>query len=112
MILFVFFKGFELLTEHEVFDAFVELFGIQLTKASSEVAFRKLWINLNWLVEIVDGQLVIAHILVHNSSSNENCFIVRNLFQYLTKALECFLELIRFVVHQSQMESATDEVFL
>ena len=101
MILFVFFKGFKLLTEHEVFDAFVKLFGVQLTEASSEVAFRELWVNLNRLVEIVDGQLVIAHILVHNSSRNENCFIVRNLFQNLAKALECFLELIRFVVHQS-----------
>ena len=101
MILFVFFKWFELLTEHEVFDAFMELFGIQLTEASSEVTFRELWVNLNWLVEIFDGQLVIAHILVNNSSSDENCFIVRNLFQNLAKALECFLELIRFVVHQS-----------
>jgi len=47
MILFVFFKGFESLTELEVFDAFMELFGIQLAETSSEIAFRKLRVNIN-----------------------------------------------------------------
>ena len=112
MILFVLFKRFKLLTAHEVFDTFMELFGVQLTKSSTEVTFRKLWVNLNGPVEIVDGKLVVAHILVDYSSSDENCFVVWNLFQDLAEALESFLELVCFVVHQSQMESATDEVFL
>ena len=90
----------------------MELFGVQLTKSSTEVTFRKLWVNLNGPVEIVDGKLVVAHILVNDSSSDENCFVVWNLFQDLAEALECFLELICFVVHQAQMESATNEVFL
>ena len=80
MILFVLFKRFKLLTAHEVLDAFMELFGVQLTKSSAEVAFRKLWVNLNGPVEIVYGKLVVAHILVDHSSSDENCFVVWNLF--------------------------------
>ena len=112
MILFVFFKRFKSLTELEVFDAFMELFGIQLTETSSEIAFRKLRVDINWLVEIVNSQLMIAHVLINNSSSDKNCFIVWNLLQNLTKALERLLELISFMIHQSQMESTTDEVFL
>ena len=112
VILFIFFKGFKSLTELEVFDAFMELFGIQLTETSSEIAFRKLRVDINWLVEIVNSQLMIAHVLINNSSSDKNCFIVWNLLQNLTKALERLLELISFMIHQSQMESTTDEVFL
>jgi hypothetical protein len=55
MILFVFFKGFKSLTELEVLNAFMELFGIQLTETSSEIAFRKLRVNINRLVEIVNS---------------------------------------------------------
>jgi hypothetical protein len=47
VILFIFFKGFKSLTELEVFDAFMELFGIQLTETSSEIAFRKLRVDIN-----------------------------------------------------------------
>jgi hypothetical protein len=112
MILLVLFKRFKLLTKHEVFDAFMELFGIQFTKSSSEVSFRKLWVKFNRLVEIVDGELMVTHVLIDHSSSDENCFVVWNLFQNFTEALKCFLELICFVIHQSKMETTTDEVFL
>jgi type II restriction/modification system DNA methylase subunit YeeA len=55
MVLFILIKRFISLTEHEVFDSFMKLFGVKLAESSSEIAFWELWINLNWFVEIVNG---------------------------------------------------------
>ena len=90
----------------------MELLGIQFAKSSSEITLTELWINLNRLIEIADSQLMVAHVLINNSSRNENSFIVWNLFQNFGEALQGLLELICFVIHQTKMEATTYEVLL
>jgi len=55
---------------------------------------------------------MVTHVLVHHTSGDVNSLVIWDLDQYFTEALKSFLELIRFVEHQSQMEPAAHEVLL
>lgn len=109
---FFLFWGFILCTEVEIFDGFMVLFGVKFTEPSSKVAFRKFRIDFYWFVKISNCKLMVSHILVYSSTGNENSFIIRNFEQHSTMALESFLELIGFMIHETKMESATHKILL
>jgi hypothetical protein len=55
---------------------------------------------------------VVSHILIHYSSGNEHGFVVWDFLEDFAEAFEGLLELVGFVIHQSQMKTATNKVFL
>jgi hypothetical protein len=53
---------------------------------------------------------VIAHVLVDQASRYEHSLVLRQLLEDITETLQGLVELVGPVVHETQVESAADEV--
>lgn len=55
---------------------------------------------------------MVSHILVNNASRNINRFIIIDSQKHLWKTFERILKFIETVVHETKMESTTDEMLV
>ena len=94
----------------EVFYGFLVPSGLELGDSSPVVGIRELSVDFDGLVEVVDSELMIAHVLVDESSRNVHGFIFRQLLQHVTVALQCLMELVGSMVHLPEMEPAGYEI--
>jgi hypothetical protein len=68
--------------------------------------------KLNSIREILYRELMIAHILINDPSSDIDGFIIINFLCNFAKALQCFLEFINSMIHQTEVEPAADKILL
>jgi len=79
--------GVKFLRSLEVLYRFEVPARFQLRNTSAEEGLGIGWVNLDSLIEIVDGKLVISHVLVDLTSSDEKGLVLsRGLVKDLTKA--------------------------
>ena len=71
-----------------------------------------LLVDLDAGIEVIDRQLVVAHVVVDNTSSDKDRTVVLDLAQDLREALESVLELTNPMVHQAQVEAGADKSIL
>ena len=76
------------------------------------MALRSLGIMLDGIGEVLDSKFMISHVLINNTSRNINCFVVVYFLDDFPKTFESFLELINSMVHQPEVKSTADEIFL
>jgi len=50
--------------------------GLILAHALPVVGFRELWINFGGCIEVLNGELVVAHISIYNTSSDVYSFVI------------------------------------
>lgn len=105
-------QAFLVLSGFEILNSFFKPLGAVLTQATPVVAFRELRVILDRIVEVCDGQLMIAHICIDNTSCDVNSFIIFNCLENLGETFQSVLKSIYSVVHESQMEPAAHKVLL
>lgn len=66
-------------------------------------------LNLDSLLEVLDCVLVIAHVLVDETTLDVDCLVVLQQFTNLSELLQGFVEMLGSAVHESQMEHRRDE---
>lgn len=66
-------------------------------------------LNLDSLLEVLDCVLVIAHVLVDETTLDVDCLVVLQQFTNLSELLQGFVEMLGSAVHKSQMEHRRDE---
>ena len=66
---------------------------------------------MNGRIKVIDSELVIAHVLVDETTCDIDVLIFWHLHKHAAEALEGFVETIQSVVEETQMESAAYEVF-
>ena len=55
---------------------------------------------------------MISHILINDTSSDENSFVVADSQKHFGETFECVLEFVKAVVHETKMESTTNEMLI
>lgn len=59
----------------EVFFGVMERLDCQFANSSTIVPLAQFRVDFNALVEVIDRQLVVAHVLIYNSTRNVHCFV-------------------------------------
>lgn len=90
----------------------VESLGQLSISSDAFLFFCKLFIDFNSLQEVLNGHLMVAHVVVNDASCNVNSRVILDLDEHLGEALQGLSWLISPVVHQAKMESRADEVLL
>jgi len=103
---------FKLFGLFKVFDCILWIHQIYLAYASSIISFREFGVYSDGIVEVLDSQLVVSHILIHNASSYIDSFVIIDSHQNFWKTQEGILKFVKTVVHETKMESTTHEVLL
>lgn len=74
-----------------------------------EVGKRVFGVYLNCFLEVFNGVLVVAHLLINQTSLNVNCFIVWKVLLNFIELLQSLLMLLFSAIHETQMEHRGDE---
>ena len=93
--------NFVILSLFEILDSLSKPFGIILAKTPPKVPLRPIGVMLDGVCEVLDSKLMIAHILVDNTSSYVNGFVIIYLLNHFSKAFKGFLKFVDSMVHQA-----------
>jgi hypothetical protein len=66
---------------------------------------------MNGRIKVIDSELVIAHVLVDETTCDIHILIFWHLHKHAAQTLEGLVETIQSVIEETQMESAAYEVF-
>ena len=95
-------------TASEIVNSFMNQSGLQLGDSHVEVRLSVAWINLNCCFEVTDSELMVAHVLVHQTSLDVNCLVVIKQLLDTSELLQSFVEALCPAEHKSQMEHRRD----
>ena len=94
----------------EIIDSFIVPLGFLLGDPPPVKRLREIRVYLDGLIEILNGLVVVAHILIDYPPGYVDCFVIWHLADDTAEALYSLVELICSMVHQPQMESTADEI--
>ena len=98
--------------QFEVFDCIGRIHQMNLADTFSIISFREFLVNSDGIVEVLDSQLMVTHVLIHDAPGDVDSFVIVDSRQNFRKTFEGILEFVKSVVHETKMEPATHEVLL
>jgi hypothetical protein len=85
---------------------------VELAETSPVISLRAIRVILDGIGKVLNGQLVISHVLVHNASGYIHCFVVVYFLDHFSKTFQSFLKFAGAMVHQAQVKTAAHKVLL
>ena len=91
-------------TAFKILSGFPHKSRFQFRDSQVEVGQRVVLIQLYGLFKVLNGILVVAHVLIHQPPLNVNSFVISKVHLNIGKLSESLMESLGSPVHQSKME--------
>lgn len=106
----VFMLGVQIEALLKILNSFHITATLQLGDTSSIESFGIPGLYCDGLVEVVNGELMISHVLVDKAACYKNGLILGHLHEHAAEALEGLIKSVEVAVHGAQMEATTNKV--